>query len=95
MFVTGDIHAAELSKLERKDAYPLYELTTSSLTAGSNKDIAQQSNTFRVAGTAYGGHNFAMLSVAGSKGKRTLTMRIANTSGTEVWQRTIAEEELR
>ncbi len=95
VFVTGDIHAAELSKLERKDAYPLYELTTSSLTAGSNKDIAQQSNTFRVAGTAYGGHNFGLLAVSGMKGARVLTIQLMSKDGKELWRREISEAELR
>ncbi|MBK7575845.1 MAG: alkaline phosphatase family protein [Ignavibacteria bacterium] len=95
LFVTGDIHAAELSKLDRSDAYPLYELTSSSLTAGSNKDIAKQPNTYRVPGTEYGAHNFGLLSVAGPKGQRVLTMRIMDKDGKEVWKREVSEAELK
>ena len=95
LFVSGDIHAAELSTFDRVGSYPLYELTTSSLTAGSNKDIAKQSNTYRVPGTEFGEHNFALISVAGMKGARVLTMRVMNKDGKEVWKRDVAEKELR
>lgn len=95
LFVTGDIHAAELSKLDRPGTYPLYELTSSSLTAGSNKGIADQPNAYRVPGTEYGAHNFGLINVAGPKGARVLTMRIMDKDGKEVWKREIAEMELR
>jgi alkaline phosphatase D len=95
IFATGDIHAAELSRLDRPGTYPLYEITSSSLTAGSNKDIANQSNTYRVPGTAYGAHNFGLISVSGAKGSRVLTLRIMDKDGKEVWKREIAERELR
>ncbi len=95
IFATGDIHAAELSRLDRPGTYPLYEITSSSLTAGSNKDINNQSNTYRVPGTAYGAHNFGLISASGPKGSRVLTLRIMDTNGKEVWKRDIAERELR
>lgn len=95
LFVTGDIHAAELSKLDRPGTYPLYDFTSSSLTAGSNKDIANQPNTYRVPGTEYGAHNFGLISVNGPKGTRVLTMRIMDKDGKEVWMRAVSEIELR
>jgi len=94
-FVSGDIHAAELSKLDRPGTYPLYEVTSSALTAGSNKDIAKQSNTYRVAGTEYGGHNFGLLRVTGKKGERVLTISIVNKDGQEIWNRQFPESTLR
>jgi len=95
IFLTGDIHAAELSKMERQGTYPLYEFTSSSLTAGSNKSIATQSNTYRVPTTEYGEHNFGMIQVRGKKSARVLTMTLYNKDGAEVWSREINETELR
>ncbi len=95
LFVTGDIHAAELSKLDRPGTYPLYELTSSSLTAGSNKSIADQPNTYRVPGTEFSAHNFGLINVSGPRGARILTMRIMDKDGKEVWKREIAEQALR
>ncbi len=95
LFVSGDIHAAELSKLERPGTYPLYEFTSSSLTAGSNTGIANQTNEYRVAGTAYGQHNFGLLTVSGKRKNRVLTLRCMDKEGKEVWKRELKEEELR
>lgn len=95
MFVTGDIHAAELSKLDRPGTYPLYEFTSSSLTAGANKDIEQQSNTYRVPGTAVGKHNFGLITVSGPAKQRMLTLAVHDKDGNQVWQRSIREDELR
>lgn len=95
LFISGDIHAAELSKMERPNTYPLYEFTSSSLTAGSNKNIAKQHNEYRVEGTAFGGHNFGLMTVSGQRGHRLLTLRLLDKDGKEVWNRVITEEELR
>lgn len=94
LFVTGDIHAAELSKMERTGTYPLYELTSSSLTAGSNKNIAQQPNTYRVPGTEVGVHNFATITVRGELKSRELLLQLFDKDGKELWQRVITEKEL-
>lgn len=94
LFVSGDIHAAELSKLDRPDTYPLYEFTCSSLTAGANAGINEQSNAFRVPGTAVGQHNFGTVTVSGPSKKRVLTLRVFDKSGQELWNRAITEGEL-
>lgn len=35
-FISGDVHYAEMSKLERPGAYPLYDITSSGMTHGHN-----------------------------------------------------------
>lgn len=95
VFVSGDIHAAELSKLERSGTYPIYEFTSSSLTAGSNTGIATQPNDRRVEGTAFGQHNFGTLSVSGQRKQRVLTLTLYNASGSVVWTRDLREQDLR
>ncbi len=95
IFLTGDIHATELSKLDRPGTYPLYEFTCSSLTAGSNKGIKDQSNAYRVAGTEYGLHNFGIATLSGPEKDRTLTITVHDANGTEVWTRSISARELR
>jgi alkaline phosphatase D len=95
MFVSGDIHAAELSRLDRSGTYPLYEFTSSSLTAGANKDIEQQSNAYRVPGTAVGKHNFGLITVSGPAKQRVLTLSVYDKDGNQIWQRAISEAELR
>lgn len=87
LFVSGDIHAAELSRLNREGTYPIYELTTSALTSGSNSGIAEQSNSYRVPRTAYGRHNFGLITITGEQGARILTMRIMDKNGKVVWEK--------
>lgn len=95
LFISGDIHAAELSMLERPGTYPIYEFTSSSLTAGANKDIAQQSNTYRVSGTAVGQHNFGLITVSGPAKERALLLAVYDKDGNELWQKSIKEADLR
>lgn len=94
MFLTGDIHATELSKLDRPQTYPLYEFTCSSLTAGSNTGIHEQSNTYRVAGTDYGMHNFGMITLSGPEKNRVCTITVYDVHGIQVWTRDIKADEL-
>lgn len=95
MLLSGDIHASELSKLDRPGTYPLYEFTCSSLTAGNNKDIDQQSNTYRVPGTTVGINNFGMITVTGAAKQRKLILRVIDHEGNERWVRELSETELR
>lgn len=95
MFITGDVHGAELSKLERYGSYPLYEFTSSAITAGSNKGIADQPNDFRVEGTAFGGHNYGTITVSGKRKERVLTLRLFDKDGAMVWEKILSEEDLR
>lgn len=95
LFLSGDIHASELSKLERPETYPLYEFTCSALTAGSNKEIEKQSNAYRVAGTAVGANNAGFITVTGGAKQRKLILRVVDFEGVERWTREITEQELR
>ena len=95
VFVSGDVHFAELSKLDREGTYPLYELTTSPLSSGVNTSPVYRANTRRVEGTEFVGHNFGLISVEGMRGARTLTFRIVDATGKDVWQKAIREQDLR
>lgn len=95
MFMSGDVHFAELSKMEREGTYPIYEITSSPLSAGVNSSPIYRANSFHVPGTEYVGHNFGHITVSGPRGKRVLTMRIVDAAGKDVWVREIQESELR
>ncbi len=95
IIVSGDVHFAELSKRDREGTYPLYELTSSPLSAGLNTSQTYRTNTLNVPGTEYVGHNFGLISVEGARGARLLTLRIVDASGKDVWLKTFNEKELR
>lgn len=47
LFLSGDRHHTELTKVSRAGTYPLYDLTSSPLTSGSHADDGEP-NTARV-----------------------------------------------
>jgi alkaline phosphatase D len=95
IFLDGDRHHTELSKLERPGNYPLYDLTVSPLTAGPVGDRAKdEPNSYRVAGTYFGERNFGLLNVSGPRKERVLTIRIMDNAGKEIWKKDIKASEL-
>ena len=95
LFMSRDVHFAELSKREREGTYPIYEITSSPLSSGVNTSPIYRLNSFHVPGTEYVGHNFGHITVSGARGKRVLTLRIVDATGKDVWMRQIQESELR
>jgi alkaline phosphatase D len=95
MFISGDVHFAELSKLDRPSTYPIYELTSSPLSSGVNSSEIYRTNSRHVEGTKYIGHNFGLITAQGNRGDRSLTLRIVDAQGTDVWTRTVHEREVR
>ena len=99
LFLSGDRHHTELLKVEREGFYPLYEFTSSPLTAGARKrtkDDAEFNNPLRVEGTLYSGeHNYGVLEVSGPRKKRVLTLKAVGMDGESRWTHVIKQEELR
>ncbi|MCF8260962.1 MAG: alkaline phosphatase family protein [Melioribacteraceae bacterium] len=94
IFFSGDRHLSEISKLERYGTYPLYDITISSLTAGSNT-WPPEANYYRVDGTLTQKHNFAMLKVTGPRKNRLLTIKDYDKDGNELWKFEINENDLK
>ncbi len=94
IFLTGDRHHSELTKMERDGAYPLYDFTISSFTAGVSPG-KDEKNTFRVPGTLADEHNFAIFNFTGPARNRTLKCTVFNVDGKELWSYTINENELK
>jgi alkaline phosphatase D len=92
-FMSGDRHHAELSKLERPGKYPLYDLTTSPLTAGIHHP-GKEANTLRIENTLFNGHNFAQIQISGSAKSRTMKINLTDNRGNVVWSKEIKAEEL-
>jgi alkaline phosphatase D len=95
IFLDGDRHHTELSKLDRNGAYPLYDLTVSPLTSGVSVNAAKEENALRVPETIVTEHNFAILKFSGKLKERVMTISIFNKEGKELWSRAIQASELR
>jgi len=94
VFVSGNRQLAELQKLERPGAYPLYDLTTAPMAAPMTAAGVQEVNPIRVNSNTRS-TNFAMLDIDDSVQPGTLTFRVNDNQGTQLFTRTVKIDELR
>lgn len=94
IFITGDVHYTELSRLDMHGAYPLYDLTVSPLTSGVAGDGAEK-NPNQVEGTLVKERTYAKIDVRGPRNERKLSITIYNSNGEEKWTYDIEEQQLR
>ncbi len=94
IFLSGDRHHTELSKLERPNNYPIYDLTVSALTAGGPEELKEE-NALRVSGTGTVGQNFATLDFVGPKATRTIKITVFDKDGKQLWTKDILASELK
>jgi len=93
IFVTGDRHNTELNRVETENGFIMYDLTVSSLTAGSNTRADKEPNKNRVEGTLVMEHNFAIVEVTGKRKERVLNIMVYDKDGQELWTRKIDSAE--
>jgi alkaline phosphatase D len=94
LFLSGDVHFTALTKLERENNYPLYELSCSPLTAGPRRKAYSSLSIPPLADTFVAERNFCQLDFSGPAKARHLTISVFDASGREKWQREIAASEL-
>lgn len=93
VFLTGDRHFSEIVKEERKNHYPLYDITISSFSSSiEHPKDAERKNKHLVPGTLYENHNFAHFSITDGK---KLHVDIINTKGQTVGQFEVNADELK
>ncbi|WP_194851877.1 alkaline phosphatase D family protein [Nonlabens antarcticus] len=93
VFMSGDRHHTEISRLERQGAYPLIDITCSPLTAGTHA-ARDEGNTLQVSGKTFYDHNFGTLDVSGPWGNRELLLTIYDAQGDSVFDYSISQQEL-
>jgi alkaline phosphatase D len=94
LFLSGDRHFTELSKLDRKGTYPLYDWTVSPLTSGIATSYKEDKNTNQVAGSLFAENNFGIISFSGDKDNRQMKLTLYNKEGKELWNKIISKKEL-
>jgi alkaline phosphatase D len=97
LFLSGDRHMTELLRVTPDGFYPLYDFTSSPLTAGLTSTVpaAEAENPLRVPGTLVNDmHNFGMLKFSGSCNERTLEMKVYDRTGKRRWARTVRGSDL-
>lgn len=94
IFLDGDRHHSEITKLEREGTYPLYDFTISSFTAGVSPGKDEQ-NILRIPGTLSDQHNFAIFNISGQRNNRILKCTDYDKDGNVLWEYSINENELK
>lgn len=96
IFLSGDRHYAELSRYqETGKVYPIYDFTSSSLTAGTSTPREDEVNLYRVEGTTYFKHNFGLIDITGPEDDRQLRMALYDAAGNLVWEHRLKAQDLR
>lgn len=86
VFLTGDRHHTELSERRLENGKMVYDITISSLTAGTGTSRNEQ-NDFRVKGTLAVEHNFGILTFSGPLKERQLNVDVYDKNGEKIWAR--------
>jgi len=94
VFLTGDVHYTELSKLDLTDGYPLYDITISPLTSHANKNKLSH-NPLQVEGTLVTERNYAHIKVFGTRKERALEINVYDSDGALQWTKVIEAGDLR
>ena len=95
VFLSGDPHNTGLIRMQPEGFYPLYDFTSSSLTAGLYPTPNPDEPT-RVPGTRVDStQNFGTLTFTGPRTDRTLTMRTFDPDGTLLWTHVLRAADLR
>ncbi len=92
IFLTGDRHFSELSAMKNKAGNWIYDLTSSSMTAGVYAKGGEELNAYRVEGTVGVEHNFATLEFSGPRKAREVKINLINIDGKTLWTKTITQE---
>jgi alkaline phosphatase D len=94
LFLSGDRHFTELSKLERNGTYPIYDWTVSPLTSGIAESYKEDKNTNQVEGSLFAVNNFGIISFSGNKENRQMKLTLFDINGNELWNKVILKKEL-
>ena len=97
VFLSGDRHETELIRVTPEGFYPLYDFTSSPLTAGLTNPMPkeEENNPLRVPGTLVNDmHSFGVLKFSGKCNERTLEMRVVDREGKQRWTHTIKASDL-
>ncbi|MCH2198786.1 MAG: alkaline phosphatase D family protein [Flavobacteriales bacterium] len=92
IFLTGDRHHTELSKVTLPEGNVVYDLTASPLTSRAY-DHTDEPNNNRVEGTVVGEHNFAMLEFSGKFRERVCTIKVYDGDGELIWEKELSFDE--
>lgn len=88
VFLTGDRHHSELSRLVTPSGVVVHDLTVSPLTSSAVKEV-KEINNHRVEGSLFNQRNYALVGVSGKRKERVLNIQLKDANGQLLWQHEI------
>ena len=96
LFLTGDRHHSEVIRYNRGSQYPLYDITSSPMTAGvARVSGTEKDNPARVANTLVETQSFTRVSVSGPVNNRKLKVEFVDAKGVVLGSWSVGEDEIR
>lgn len=94
IFLTGDRHHSEITKMEGDSVLPaIYDITSSPLTSGAGNSAKYETNEWQVPGSLImGQRNFTTIDIAGPRKERVLTVTYFDNAGAELFKYVIKAE---
>jgi len=83
VFITGDRHHSEISKMTTAKGNTFYDVTSSAMTSGTG--VHNEPNTLHVKGSMIGVRNFAHFKVSGNMKNRKLSVVFKNSKGEDIY----------
>ena len=91
IFISGDVHWGELSRLETPDCYPLYDVTSSGITQTWNHIEPNANRLYKAEAL----NNFGEINIDWSKSDPEISLKIHNVKGETSLSHTLFLSELR
>lgn len=82
LFISGDVHLAELSKIEVSGVHPLLDLTSSGLTDNKEQNV-DIPNSNRIENSVYNETNFGMIEIDWDHQPLQINFKVYNGAGVE------------
>lgn len=95
IFLSGDRHFSEVSKMDRFNSYPLHDFTVSPLTSGYCDICENEKNKYRIPDSGVFERNFGTITISGSNNNRTLNYTIFNNKGEALFNYILHEDDLK
>jgi alkaline phosphatase D len=94
VFLSGDRHFTELSKISVSATQQIYDWTVSPLTSNIATSYKEDTNVNRVEGSLFVENCFGTISFSGIKETRQMKLTLFDSNGNELWNKIILKKEL-
>ncbi|MCB0483457.1 MAG: hypothetical protein KDC37_02740, partial [Flavobacteriales bacterium] len=85
IFLTGDRHHSEVSKMETSSGLIIHDFTISPLTSRPNTRVNEE-NMWRVSGSLVQERNFAVMEISGKRMERRVQLVVYDAGGKELYR---------